>query len=159
MKRFRKGLRLYPGLWRHAYLRSFWVTDYRHTLRICNIYCFSPAKTVTRTHLNACIVSMLREKHLPRRVSIAQTNIFCSNISIHFLSEDTKPAELWRDFVRVSDFILGYDAMRTYWLLPTFRRHLTPLCATFKNRGRMRDFRFPPRVTWKLRSSGLLRSE
>ena len=128
----------------------------------------------------ACIVWLLCERHLQRRVSIVQTHIFCYNISIQHTFYIWRYETSWTmkryrkgfrlspglrrhvyllivtdvskkpsssatlknrgrmrdfrfpprgisDFVRVSDFLLGYDAMCTYWLLPTFRRNLPPL--------------------------------
>ena len=99
--------------------RSFWVTDYRHTLRICTIYCFSPTKMVTRTHLNVtlyvhsfyCFVASWSTLTMLSIYFTNQCLLLLTRYSIYFTSDDTKPAELWKDFVRVSDILLGYDAM------------------------------------------------
>jgi hypothetical protein len=111
---------------------------------------------VTRTRLNVTLYVYCLYCFVASWTTLTTLSIYCTykpvssvitfRYSIHFTSEDTKPAELWRDFVRVSDFLLGYDATYIYWLLPTFRRNLPPLSATFKNKGRMRDFTLPRQV-------------
>lgn len=44
--------------------------------------------------------------------------------NVNFTSKYTKLIELRRDFLSGSDCLLAYDAVYTYWLLPTFRRNL-----------------------------------
>jgi hypothetical protein len=36
-----------------------WITNYKHTLTVCNIYCFSRAKMVSRRSLNVMFIRIL----------------------------------------------------------------------------------------------------